>query len=34
MSTKVGCKKAGKGAPRTRGGACGPKLKKRSTRRR
>lgn len=28
MATKTGCKKRGKSAPRTRGGKCGPKLKK------
>lgn len=34
MATKRGCRKRGKSAPRRRGGACGPKLRKRKTRRR
>jgi len=29
MATARGCKKRGKAKPRTRGGKCGPKLKKR-----
>ena len=32
MATKRGCKKVGRSAPRTRGGKCGPKTKKKSTR--
>ncbi len=32
MATKRGCKKVGKAAPKTRGGKCGAKLKRKSTR--
>jgi len=29
MATKRGCRKVGRGAPRKRGGSCGPRLKRR-----